>query len=89
MRDKAKTSYLAEVAIAVCAVLPFAAVADTGLNVLGNGGFAEFSGERRLLVVNATREQQSASLSCDGFPSCRLALAPLETLLLEQLDCNE
>ena len=41
-------------------------------------------GERRLLVVNATREQQSATLSCDGFPACRLALAPLETLVVEQ-----
>jgi len=41
-------------------------------------------GERRLLVVNATCEQQAATLSCDGFSSCRLALAPLETLLLEQ-----
>ena len=40
-------------------------------------------GKRRLLVVNATREQQSATLSCAGFPSCRLVLAPLETLLLE------
>ena len=41
-------------------------------------------GKRRLLVVNATREEQSATLSCAGFPSCRLALAPLEVLLLEQ-----
>jgi len=40
-------------------------------------------GKRRLLVVNATREQRSATLSCAGFSSCRLALAPLETLLLE------
>ena len=35
-------------------------------------------------ALDATREQQSATLSCDGFPACRLALAPLETLVVEQ-----
>ena len=49
MKSRARKRCLAAVAIAACAVLPFAAVADTGVNVLNNGGFEKFSGGRRAI----------------------------------------
>ena len=48
MKSRVRKRYLAAAAIAACVVLPPAAVADTGVNVIENGRFERFSGGRRV-----------------------------------------